>query len=101
MVNTRQRATPKKKAVEAAATPQPIRNEKNEIISWSCTSDEGRLLKLLVENGNIKQDMTAGDIRKKYPMFAEYSYSCFSSGLANARKSFQKEIDARQSQTGK
>lgn len=55
---------------------------------------------MLVENANIKQNMTAGDVRKEYPMFNEYSYNCFSSALNNCRKNCGKEVDARVPQTG-
>ncbi|KAG7350070.1 hypothetical protein IV203_012667 [Nitzschia inconspicua] len=44
--------------------------------------------------------MTAGDVRKEYPMFNEYSYNCFSSALNNCRKNCGKEVDARVPQTG-
>lgn len=100
MVNTRKR-NPKKKAVHDAATKQQPRNEKGEITSWSATSEHGGLLKMLIENENITPSMTAGDVRKKYSMFADYSYSCFSSALSNARKAFKKEIECRDKQTGK
>jgi hypothetical protein len=95
------RKTPKYKAVHDAATVQPRRNEKGEIVSWNTNSDDGRLLKMLVESGHIKPGMTAGEARKKYSMFCNYSYSCFGSALTNARKSLGTEIDAREQQTGR
>jgi hypothetical protein len=49
------------KAVNDATDPAVRRNNKGEIISWTSSSDNGRLLwMLLVENGNIKPGMTAG-----------------------------------------
>ena len=71
------------KAVNDAADPDVRRNDKGEIISWSSTNDNGRLLRMLVENGNIKPGMTAGAARDKYPMFKDYSYNCFQSALNN------------------
>jgi hypothetical protein len=58
-----------------AADPAVLRwDNKGEIISWTSTNDNGRLLRILVENGNIKPGMTAGAARDKYPMFKDYSY---------------------------
>ena len=97
---SKKRTTPKKKAVEDAACTKPKMNEKGEIISWSAQSDDGRLLKLLVENGNITPTMTAGNVRDKYTMFNQYAYSTFSSALNNTRKSFGTYVEARVDQTG-
>ena len=90
------------KAVNDAADPDVRRNDKGEIISWSSTNDNGRLLRMLVENGNIKPGMTAGAARRdKYPMFKDYSYNCFQSALNNVRKSLGTEVEAREQQTGR
>ncbi len=74
---------------DAADHPDVCWNNKGEIISWaSTTNDNGRLLRMLVENGNIKPaGMTAGAARDKYPtMFKDYSYNCFQSALNNVQK---------------
>jgi hypothetical protein len=89
------------KAVNDAASPTPRRNEKGEITSWNSASDNGRLLKMLVESGHIKPGMTAGAAREKYPMFKDYSYNCFQSALTNVRKSLGTEVEAREQQTGR
>ena len=39
-------------------------NDKGEIILWKAQSKDGKLLKILVENGNIGPNITAGDKRK-------------------------------------
>ena len=95
------RKTPKAKAAHDVATEAGLKkNDKGEICQWSSTSDDGRLLRMLVENENIKGSMTAGDVRKKYPMFNAYSYSCFNSALTNVKKSYGKEVTCRAKQTG-
>jgi len=94
------RQSPARKAEHDATTPQPKRNSKNEIIQWSSSSDDGKLLRQLVSNGCIKPDMTAGSVRKKYSMFNVYSYQCFNSALSNVRKSLSTELKARSPQTG-
>lgn len=95
------RKTARAKAVHDAAAILPRRNEKNEITQWNSASENGQLLRMLVENGQIKPGMTAGDVRDKYELFKEYSYGCFSSALANTHKSLATELEARQPQTGK
>jgi hypothetical protein len=96
------RKTAKGKAANDAADDDNVRrNDKGEICSWTSTGDDGRLLRMLVENGNIKTGLTAGDARKKYPMFNKYSYNCFSSALTNTRKSLGTEVEAREEQTGR
>ena len=92
---SKNRTTPVKKAVEDAAQKLEKMNSKGEIIRWSARSDDGRLLKMLIENGNISPNMTAGEVRTKYTMFAKYSYSCFASALSNSRKSFKTHVKAR------
>ena len=92
---SKKRTTPVKKAVDDAARKLEKTNSKGKIIRWSARSDDGRLLKMLIENGNISPSMTAGDVRTKYTMFAKYSYSCFASALSNSRKSFATHIKAR------
>jgi hypothetical protein len=99
-IPTMAKKNPKKDAVKSAATTQLKRNNKNEIIQWSSASDDGRILKMLVQQGVIKEDMKPGDVRKKYTMFNEYDYKCFASALANTRKSLQSETAARVPQTG-
>ena len=101
MTYIKTRKTPTEKAEKDASTPQPKKNPKGEVISWSMVSKDGDLLKLLISNENISSDMTAGQVRKRYPMFAVYQYATFNSALKNARKSFQKEITARCDQTGR
>ena len=81
-------------AVNDAAQKSAKVNTKGEIIRWSARSNDGRLLKMLIENGNISPSMTAGDVRTKYTMFAKYSYSCFASALSNSRKSFATHVKA-------
>jgi hypothetical protein len=49
-----------KAVYDAAEDPAVCRNNKGEIISWASTNDNGRLLQMLLENGNIKPGMTAG-----------------------------------------
>jgi hypothetical protein len=86
--------------VNDAAGPTVCRNDKGEIIScWTSTNDNGQLLRLLVENGNIKPGMTAGAARDKYPMFKDYSYNCFQSAMKNVRRSLGTEVEAREQQT--
>ena len=92
---SKKHTTPVKKAVDDAAQKLEKTNSKGEIIRWSARSDDGRLLKMLIENGNISPSMTAGDVRTKYTMFAKYSSSCFASALSNSRKSFVTHIKAR------
>ena len=92
---SKKRTTPVKKAVNDAAQKSAKVNAKGKIIRWSARSDDGRLLKMLIENGNITPSMTAGDVRTKYTMFAKYSYTCFASALTNARKSFASHMKAR------
>jgi hypothetical protein len=90
------------KAVNDAADPTVRRNNKGEIISWSSTSDNSRLLvRMLVGNGSIKPGMTAGATRDKYPMFKDYSYNCIQSALNNVRRSLGTEVEAREQQTGR
>jgi hypothetical protein len=93
--------TPKEKALRDATTVLPKRNEKGEIIQWSSTSQDGKLLRTLVENGNITNKMTAKQIREKYTMFNAYAYACFNSALANTRRSVATEMEAREPQTGR
>lgn len=95
------RKSAKAKAVHDAAQVLPRRNDKNEITQWSSTSENGRLLRMLVENGQIKPGMSAGEARDRYPLFKEFAYSCFSSALANTRKSLATEMEAREPQTGR
>ena len=83
------------------ATKKPKKtNEKGEIIQWSATSKDGKLLKLLIKNGNVDSNMTAGQVCKKYPMFAMYAYRTFYNALENARKSCKKDFKAQKPQTG-
>ncbi len=90
------------KAVNDAASPTVRRkNDRGEIISWTSTTDNGRLLRMLVESGHIKPGMTAGAAREKYPMFKDYSYICFQWALNNVRKSLGTEVEAREQQTGR
>jgi hypothetical protein len=91
---------PRAKAEADALIPAPKMNEKGEIISWSMQSDDGKLLRTLVQNGYIKQESTPKDVRAKYPMFMAYQYSTFSSALANTRKSLASEVLAREPQNG-
>ncbi len=84
------------KAVNDAG-PTVRRNDRVEITSWTSTNDNGRLLRLLVENGNIKPGMTAGAARDKYPpMFKDFSYNCFQSALNNVRRSLGTEVEAQE-----
>ena len=100
MTAKRKIINPKKKAALDAATENPNMNDKGEIISWSATSDDGKLLKMLVENGCIPLKMTAGQARDKYTMYNKYAYGTFSSALTNAKKAFEKEIDSRGNKKG-
>ncbi len=65
MITTAPRKSAMAKAGNDAADPAVCRNKnKGEIISWASTNDNGRLLRMLVENGNIKPGMTAGQCCK-------------------------------------
>ena len=75
------RRLPRVKAFEDATTPNPKKIEKGEVTQWSATSDDGKLLKMLIENGNITAEITAGQVQKKYKMFNAYAYRTFSSAL--------------------
>ena len=55
---------------------------------------------MLIENGNITAEMTAGQVQKKYKMFNAYAYRTFSSALQTAVKSRQSEFNAQRPQTG-
>jgi hypothetical protein len=77
---------PKKKSVKM--------NAKGEIIAWDSSSDEGKLLKLLVSTGQ-----TAGKTPKQLVMafpqqFKKYSMKTFSSAVNNMRKSHEAEVNA-------
>ena len=95
MVSRKKNVNTKQKAVHDAASDQPKLNNKGEIISWSATSEDGKLLKMLVENSCITMAMTAGQARDKYQMFNKYAYSTFSSALTNAKKALEKELDSK------
>ena len=69
-------------------------NEKGEITSWDTNNQDGRELKIYVENGCC-DGLTAKPIREKYPQFVKYSYSTFNSALANARKAFNHQVRNR------
>lgn len=100
---TTRRTTPYSKALNTLAKDPATgkKNNKGEITSWSSTSNHGRLLKMLIENGNILPSQTAGEVRSEFPTFCLYSYNTFSSALSNARKSYSKHVEARMRQTGR
>jgi hypothetical protein len=91
------------KKVSMSATRHQVlfvkRNEKGEITTWKGDSADGKLLKMLVENGMIDNQKPA-EIRTSYPQFMKYSATTFRSALTNARKSFNNELYRRSSREG-
>lgn len=70
------------------------KNEKGEVTTWKGDSEDGKMLKILVEN-NCIHDKKPADIRALYPQFMKYSASTFRSALTNARKSYNNELYRR------
>ena len=58
----------------------------------STTSNDSKLLKMLIENDNVTAEMTVGQVQKKYKMFSVYAYKTFSSALRAVVKSRQSEF---------
>jgi len=80
-----------------AGTPKEIRtNQKGEITSWDSTTPDGKLLKLMVEQGILTTE-TGAAVKKDYPQFRKYATRTLSSALSNARNALQKQVDLRQS----
>ena len=73
-------------------TPQI--NEKGEITSWDSTNPDGKLLKILVEEGLLDKK-TASDVKKDHPQFGKYALRTLNSALTNARGAVKKEVEAR------
>ena len=69
-------------------------NETGEITKWNCGNQDGRELKIYVENGCC-DGLTAKPVREKYPQFNKYAYATFSSALNNARKAFNTQVRNR------
>ena len=69
-------------------------NEKDEITKWNCINQDGRELKIYVENG-CTDGLTAKPVREKYPQFKKYSYTTFNSAYSNAKKTFNTQIRNR------
>ena len=66
-------------------------NGKGEITKWNCGNQDGRELKIYVENG-CTDGLTAKPLREKYPQFKKYAYNTFNSALGNARKAFNTQV---------
>ena len=69
-------------------------NEKGEITKWNCNNQDGRELKIYVENG-CTDGLTAKPLRDKYPQFKKYAYTTFNSAYGNAKKAFNTQIRNR------
>lgn len=76
------------------ATKAPHINERGEVTSWDSTNPDGKLLKILVEEGLLDKK-TASDVKKDYPEFGKYALRTLNSTLTNARNSLKKEVETR------
>ena len=85
-VDTRSVRRHKSPGKSPAKTPSK-NNEKGEITTWDTNNQDGRELKIYVENGCC-DGLTAKTVREKYPQFKKYCYSTFNSAFTNARKTF-------------
>jgi hypothetical protein len=74
-------------------------NAKGEITSWDSKNVDGKLLKLLVSDGQTA-GKTPSQIIKDFPQFKKYNYRTFSSALSNVRKSFESEVKTARGGTG-
>lgn len=70
------------------------KNEKGEFINWTAKSRDGFDLKVYVEN-NCCENLTAANIRIKYPQILKYAYTTFNGALGSTRKSFNKTVRER------
>jgi hypothetical protein len=75
------------------------KNEKGEITTWNSDSEDGKLLKTLVES-NLLDDKKPTEIRTSHPAFMKYSPNTFRSALTNARRSFNNELYRRNTRDG-
>jgi hypothetical protein len=74
--------------------PKPVKtNQKGEVISWDSKSPDGKLLKLLVSDGQTV-GKTPSQLMKDFPQFKKYNCKTLSSALNNLRKSFEGEVKA-------
>lgn len=68
------------------------RNENGEIISWCASSEDGKLLTLLVAQGIIRDDWKPAAVKERYTNFREYASNTLSSALHSARKKVQGQV---------
>ena len=59
-------------------------NEKGEVTSWDSMNEDGKLLKLLSEEG-LLSNKTASTVKQDYPQFGKYALHTLNSALSNAR----------------
>ena len=92
-VGTRSVRRHKSPGKSPAKTPSK-KNEKGEITTWDTNNQDGRELKIYIENGCC-EGLTAKPVREKYPQFKKYCYSTFNSAFTNARKTFNHQVRKR------
>ena len=73
----------------------PSNKQKGEVITWDGSNEDGRLLKLLVDQG-VVTDMKQKEVVASFPVFEVYNHRTFSSSLSSYRQSFQNAIEARE-----
>lgn len=73
----------------------PTYDANGKISNWSCLTEDGQMLKHLVENGKT-DGLTPKTLMVQYPTFGKYTYQVIQSALKNARNQFDKEVLARE-----
>ena len=62
-------------------------NQNEKVSSWNGNSDDGLLLKMLVER-HLIENMKPSEIKAKYPQFRKYTPNCFCSAMKSVRHSY-------------
>ena len=72
----------------------PKTNAEGKISEWKSNCEDGRELKVYVENGCC-DNMTAKTVMLKFPQFGKYNYSHFNSAFQNCKKTINTSISNR------
>ena len=73
---------------------KPKTNAEGKISEWKSNCEDGRELKVYVENGCC-DNMTAKTVMLKFPQFGKYNYSHFNSAFQNCKKTINMSISNR------
>jgi hypothetical protein len=84
-------------ARRSSSTDAPVQSvdANGKVTNWSAYWQDARDLDMMVQNGSV-DNMTPKQIMEKFPhTFGRYTYRAFSSGLTNARRRHNKQVNDR------